>query len=585
MKRFYHIFLFLIIFAQLISCKKPTENIKVIINTSSLFKAPLLIHFQNANSASTTRLGDFEVKITGKDAGLVQMGTGGTNFKAAQGFLPLALRAAARPTSSSPLTFNVYAEIAGFSPISKTISISKDSLLVFNISVIEFSKPAEGTAVAENEAILNAGVTTAVVNFATSTTANLSEKVSVSIPSGTQMQDENKSVINANRLKSNMLLYGSSTPGLASIFPGGLNSLKAVDKNNVPLAGNVNFITAGLLNLSLIAGSTTVVNVSKPIEVSQELENNLVNFNTGAAIKVGDKIPLWSLNEETGVWKVEGEADVIRAASGKLVARYNITDLAKWNLAWSWSAATASIFHNLNINLNPSTTPWVGTYDVQLQTSNGNYLTGFHTYQPDKDFFQVGNMVNGVAVYTTLGGKYGFTLPYVPNITSAKIVVYDQKDKKIAESALFNPTTASNIDLSIAIPIPPEYVDVTANFTGQCTNRNIVAPLTAWVQIHDVTDGSHIYAYVKNGTIDNYNSSGTTSGNDTKVAGSVKLVVGHQYTISSNYGGSNYTSGVFTMAKSDFTLPSTSNNFRAITNYTPSTNVLNISGTLSVECN
>lgn len=579
-------FLCLIVFSLvLFKCKKPTENIKVIINTSSLFKAPLLIHFENANSSSTTRLGDFEVKITGKDADLVQMGSGGTEFRASQGFLPLALKAAARPTSSNPLTFNVFAEIKGFAPISKTITIAKDSLLVYNISVIEFSKPADGTAVVENEVILNAGVTTSVVNFSTSTTVTLSEKVAITIPSGTQMQDENKSLINANRLKSNILLYGSSTPSLTSIFPGGLNSLKAVDKNNVSIPGGINFVTAGLFDLSLTAGTTPVLNVSKPIEVNQELENKLINFNSGLTVKAGDKIPLWSLNEETGVWKAEGDAQVVIGTAGKLMAKYTITHLAKWNLAWGWSASTASVMHTLNINLNPSMTPWVGTYDVQLQTANGNYLAGFHTYQPDKEFFQVGKLVNGMAVYTSSPGKYGFSLPYTPNITNAKVVVYDQKDKKIGESQLFNPTTLSDVNVSVSIPVPPAYVDVTANFTGQCSNRNIIAPLTAWIQIYDLTDEDHIYAYVKNGVIDNYNSTGTSSSNDTKVAGSVKLIVGHQYTISSNYNRSNYTSGVFTMAKSDFTLPSTSNNFKAATNYTESTNTLNITGTLTVECN
>lgn len=557
----------------LTTCKKPTDNISVIVNTSSLFKAPLLIHFENANSASTRKPGDFKVTITGQDADLVQMGSGGTDFKAAKGFLSLALRAHAKPTPANPLTFNIYAEISGYAPVNRTISITKDTTLVFNIPVLEYSKPADGTSVLEVLTPLNNGSTTAVVNLATATTATLAEKATVTIPAATQLQDASKTLINASQLKTNLLLYGTATAALGKIFPGGFYADNVIDKNGVPITDGLNFVTAGLLSIDMVAGSTTVKNFSKPLEVNQELQNGLINFATGNAVKVGETIPLWSLNEQTGQWKEEGVATVLAGTGGKLVARYQVTHLSSWNLSWTWSASTSALLHQLDIHLLPSVSDWSGVYDVQLQTSNGNYLIGFRNYQAEKDLFQLGKFQNGMVVYSAVPGKYGFGLPYVPNINAAKVVVFDQKGAKLGESTLFNPTTASVINVNVNIPRPPEYVGATANFTATCTSMNIVAPLNTWIDIYDVTDKVYTYVYLKNGSFSN------------NEGGVVKLIVGHQYTISSNYNGTLYTTSTFTASKSNFNIPSGSNNLTASVSYNATTNTFEIKGNIDISCN
>src|SRR4051812_9056025 len=92
-------------------CKNPADDINLVVNTASVFKAPVLVHFTNANTTSTTAPSDFSVVISGKDAALVQMGSGETDFKALHGFLPLALKASAAPSNANPITFNIYAEV------------------------------------------------------------------------------------------------------------------------------------------------------------------------------------------------------------------------------------------------------------------------------------------------------------------------------------------------------------------------------------------------------------------------------------------------------------------------------------------
>jgi len=572
-------------------CKKPTEGINLVVSTASLFKAPVLVHFENANTTSTNKPGDFQVTIGGKDAALVQMGSGGNDFKASHGFLPLALTTAASPSSSNPIVFNVRAEIPGFAPIVKNITITKDTVYVYNVPMIEYSKPVNGTTVLQTETAITAGTVAAPVSLVPATTASLPEKATITIPAGTQVMDANNNVINAAQLKSSVVQYGSGTPAIANIFPGGLAPSNVVDAAGAAIPGGVNFVTAGLLSINMTAGTTPVKKFSKPVDIVQELQPGLINFQNGTPVKAGDVIPLWSLNEETGQWKAEGNAAVsLDAVSGKLVAKYAISHLSGWNLDWSWSAFGSynSVVRPLVINLIPSQTPWAGSYEVQLQTSNGNYLAGLHSYRPEYDFFEEGSLVNNNLTYKSVKGKYGFSIPYVPNISSAKIVVYDNKNyAKVAESPLFNPTTTGPVNLNVTVPAPPEYVNITASFTGKCSTKNIVTPITGWFELYDATDFSYTYAYVSNGVIysgsSNNNSSFNVNGS--KVGASLKLAVGHQYAIYTYNNSKFYSTGLFTLTKAGFNIPASSNGFEAKTVYNQSTNTLEIAGNIFVTCN
>lgn len=559
----------------LTTCKEPTDNIVITFNTASLFKAPLLVRFDNANPGSSKKPGDFKVSITGKDAALVQMGTGGTDFKSVQNTMSLALKSAAKPSVDNPLSFVINAEVAGFLPVNKTVIMTKDSVSIFTIPLVEYTKPADGTARLDIETVLNDGATKTALNFATTTNATLAEKISISLPQETAVEDASKKKVISDLLQSTVTLYGRSNSSLNSILPGGLNFLNTLNASGALISGGMNFLTAGLLRINMFASKVTIRNFSKPLEVNQELAAGLVNPLTGQPLRVGETIPLWSLNT-SGYWKPEGNATVYAGTAGKLVARYNINYPTTWNLAW---ASAPNIFSTQSLNINlipPSTNPWTGIYDVTMNTSSGTFLMTFK-YQPATQFFQQAKITNGITTYTTVLGKYGYGLVNVPNVANAKIFVYNASRVKVGESAIFNPTTAKDISITVITPPPPvptkpiEYVAINANFTGKCSNKNVVSPLNAWITINNITNNTSIYTYVKNGIIDN--------------ASNIKLIVGHQYNITSTYNSTSYTSGTFTMAKSNFPVPGASSTFTATTNYVEATNTVTIAGTISLVCN
>lgn len=569
--------LFALVFSLLViwNCKKPTDGLNIIFNTSSLFKSPLMIRFDDASA-----LADFTVSITGKDSALVQMGSGSKIFKVEKGLLPLALKAQAKPTLSNPLIFTINAEIPGYSTVKKTIIISNDSSSVFTIPITRYVKPIDGTVELTVETIINYGKTTSNTSFSTSTNSKLAEKVTVLIPTENEMQSAGKKIINENLLTTKVVLYGTSLTSLNAIFPGHQGTVNAINKDGKRIMWGMNFVSAGLLKINMVAGNTTVSNFSKPIEISQELPVNFINPKTGGLLNAGETIPLWIYDSSYGLFKETTNFATVISQGGKLIAKYTISNPGVWNLAWSTAPTASQVNRPFNINLLQVVTPFTGTYNLLFQNASGIILMEFLSYQPDKDFFKTGTLVNGNISYASIPGKYGYGLPYVPNVSSAKIIVYTQAGKKVGETTNFNPLASNSVDITVdntpVVVIPPTptppiaYLNVSIDLSGRCTNKNIVAPLNSWVTLNDVTNKTNSFFYVKNGKIDN-------------ASGTIKVILGHQYSISVTYEGVTQTSEPFKAEKSDTTVQ-LSSVFEGKTSYTSSTNTLLISGILSKEC-
>lgn len=572
------------------ACKKPTEGINLIVNTGTLAKSPVLLHFSNAKAAATNQPGDFSVKITGRDAALVQMDGGSTDFKVSHGFLPLSLLQKSTPTSANPVMFNVEVAVAGYAPVLKQVIITDESSEVIEVKLLEYANLADGIGFASKTTALTAGTAGADV-ITVSSTATMPRKTTLAIAAGTQMLDGNGNVINASQLTSSVVHYGSETLASLLSFPGGLQARNVVDENGVVIPGGVNFVTAGCLDINMQAGSTKVKKFSKPVQVTEEIDPTIINFIAGRPIAVGDQIPLWSLNEETGQWKREAtSAVVVKNADDKLAASFTIPHLSGWNLDWSWNCfgGFGTVTTGLTINLLPSRTPWIsGGSEIELQTESGGYLIGFHGYVPQTDGFERQNAA-GWYESNTSPGKYGFYLTQVPSIAKAKVAVYSPQGALIGQSAIFNPTTAGTVNVNVTVPPPPDYVDVFVNVKTRCTTKNIDTSPSGWYFMMDVSDYSnygYTYFYLYNGVIYDYsyNNNGQFQINTSGVGGSIKLVNGHKYQMQTYYNNKwMYSEFIFT--KGDFPLPAIEG-LSGTAKYNAATNAVTINGTYNSSCN
>jgi hypothetical protein len=566
--------LYLIIGLSIItSCDKvnPLDSVELTVN-DEIPKSPVLLHFVNANSLSNNQPSEFTVKINGKDANLVKMDGGSTNFQASHGFLPLGLSSNAIPSASNPVTFNVYAEIPGFAPVTQTISITSESKNVIDISAIELANPAPGTSVSVEQAILSDGESKGIT-LKTSQNSSITEITTVNIPTGTKLLDANGLAVSGSQLNSSIVYYSATSPTSYGAFPGGFNPTNVVDENGQSINNGegIHFVSAGLVSINMKAGGSEIKKFSQPVKVSMEVNENTTNFETGENIKEGDTVPLWSLNEQTGAWKKEGIVTLTKNSSGKLVADFETSHLSCFNLDWFFYGSTYNTCNNpLTVKLHIGQGAF-GYYDVALVTPNNQYLAAAH-WEPVYD---------GAVV----------TFPNVANIKKAKIVISDfnlwcnPRLPILAETPLFNPCTQGSIDLTWKGPALPDYVNVTINVTGKCTNKSVKVLPSGWYYLYDYTSAlsgkyGWTFLWLENGVIRySYGSTITNNGG----VYNIKLINGNQYYVYSWNNNNWYESGLFTLNKSNFTLPA-GTGISGSGKYNTTTNTLEIVGTFNSSC-
>ncbi|WP_295796675.1 hypothetical protein [Mucilaginibacter sp.] len=556
------------------SCKKPTENIKLVVNESDLAKAPVLLHFANANNESNNQPGDFDVKISGRDAAMVQIDGGATSgFKASHGFLPLSLTTNAAPSPSAPVTFNVSAQIPGFAPVTQTITITKDTATIVDIGAVEYANPPQGTGVLVHQSALSNGVSNGT-QLTIPAGVGMVESARVNIQDGTQMLDADNQPISASELTSGIVNYSATSPTSYGAFPGGFSPTNVIgaDGKQVNDGFPINFVSAGLLSIKMTAGGTPVRHFSKPLQVWMKLNPNTTNFTTGANIKAGDTVPLWSLDEETGQWKSEGDVTIANDG-GNLVARFETSHLCCFNLDWSWAVyghPYGTCFHPLVVRIHCGAGN-SGIYDVTICTPNNQYLAGAHG-----EFVHDGDVV---------------VFPSVPDIAQCKVVIsnfnlyLNPRLPILAQTGLFNPCGQGSIDLNFGAPAPPSFINVTLNISGHCSNKNINLLPSGWFYLYDAGAAAlhqypWTYAYVYNGIIKYAFGTGITGSNGQY---SIKLLSGDRYYMYAYNSFEWYQSPLFTLAPRDFKFPSVAG-INGSATYNAATNTINISATFSVHC-
>jgi len=531
-------------------CRKPNEDITWSVDTD-VFKSPILVRFVNANNASATQPDNFTVTITGKDADKVIMGSGGTDFKTANGLLPLALSPSANPTPDNPVIFNVYAKIPGFAPVSQTFTVTSDTIPVDHvIMALEYAHPADGTAVLQKSTSLTAGVSGATT-LTTSPEGSMTESATITIPEGTQMLDGNHTLINASSLKSDIVHFGTATQSSMLAFPGGFNPVN-VERNGQNYK-DVTFKTGGFLSIKMSAGNSDVKFFSKPITVQAQLNNELINPETDQPVQVGDTIPIWSMNEETGQWKYEATATAALDGAGKMSIQFQATHLSCWNIDWWFYSSCRNA---LRVNVHITQPGFRPQYELVLVDANGQYLGGLYT---DATWGTVATLYDGMST----------VIPVVPNIGRAKIVVYTRRGdptSKIAETEFFNPCSKRTVDVTINVPGQPERVNVNLFIQAKCTNKKIVANVGTWVYLYKLN------AYWWNWQVI-YISRGQAT---------FQLENGATYFVTTYYNGGYFaTTGIFN--KNNITFPQ-QNGLTGTATYNAGTNTINAYLTFLINC-
>jgi hypothetical protein len=367
------------------SCGK-TEDLTKDVNffvDGDLIKVPLAIQFVDANEANLAQneaqdndnsyFPDFEIKVTGRDAGKVYSMVLSKEFRVEKGIIEFAAKKTDMPTidGSKTLEFTVEATSKSnkYLKVVKSFILTDTSTAVEVIPVINLNAPPKGVSV--TKATIDTDANGAIATQINTNNSASAEKVEVNVPAGTKFYTaDGKELIGKVEVQLVHFNNRDSATSLAA-FPGGFGFDHAIDINGKQTEPG-RFSTYGFIALDMNVGGTPVKNFSGTgLEVTMGINPDSPNPDETGKIQAGDKIPVWSIdvNDIEKGWKEE-VVGTVTGSGNDLKVTFNQKHLSFWNLDIFWnSCPTTSIKF-------PATGVIPGYYYMEAITVNtGSVLT------------------------------------------------------------------------------------------------------------------------------------------------------------------------------------------------------------------
>ncbi len=526
-------------------CKNPAEDVQIIVDTD-IFKSPTLIQFTNAKAGSEGPKA-FTVEITGPGASLVRTPTGGKVFKTAEGLLNLFLDRIADPSPTNPVKFTVIANATGYAPTYQDVVIaSATDPTIYKVPMVEYANPTAGSGVIVSTRVITNGVTSTDISFTTATNAGMAQKSDITVPTGTAFLDAAGQSVGGSQLEARIVYSGYATSGKFSNLAGGGFANNVIGANGQAIVGGVNLVPVGSLSINMFAGSKEVKSFTKPVSIDMEINGSTLNPNTNQPIKENEIIPQWSLNTETGQWKSEGNATIVKNTAGILVARMTINHLTDWVCAFE--STTRLCTTSITIN-RPSATE-------------------------EEDFFftnDIGSLFSSSGKLVMKKGEKTKTFSGDVVKSSYFMITVTAGSEKYVQRALSTTKSFASAYCGVTNTInfveKPDLVEVDVDIKFKCTTKDLLTGINSFITITPIgasSDQASIYSL-------------------TKGIGSGTIVNGVTYKIVASVDGVAYTSQ-FTADKKNFVLP-TGFDLTGTAVYDAGTKRLKINGQVTKSCN
>ena len=307
-----------------LQCTNPVEDVQLKIDGSNIIKYSAVFEVAEANGGATTGL---KVAVTGEDAAAIYDLGGTKNYQINAGMISFGVDPHYNPTATDPIKFDVVISGDGFVTERIPVTILKDQLQQLRaVKVMKVQTPPAGASGANTSTPLVGGATKDPIEVATPTSNGTTEPVKVTLPSGTSFIDASGKPIAGANLVATVMNYNALDEDAVKFFPGG-----SLVQDNVNVGGQemvATFIPAGFVNVEMFVSGTEVKKFSKPITLSMGISPAYQNAITGAPVKAGDMLGVYSYEVGTGKWKFEQNAPVM-VVNGKLAVNFT-TDHLTW---------------------------------------------------------------------------------------------------------------------------------------------------------------------------------------------------------------------------------------------------------------
>ena len=309
-----------------------TDGVVLNVNTD-IFRVPVAVQFLNANTESANVPEDLKVSVEGKDRGLIYSTSGSRDIQAVNGILEIAVDREVALDKQNPIEIRVVAEAPGFIKTVRNLYLNDTSFQTVPVRMAAIQDLPEGSTAVETVFKSDEEGLQEDVEFATAEAPEKEEAGTVAMEKGTKVLDENNNEL-MGKIEAQLVHFDNRSEESLSAFPGGLVASEVIDENGENL-GVTQFVTAGFVSLDMFVKNREIKTFSEPIEMRMGIDPNMMDPATGQKLRVGDEIPVWSLNEETGQWEFESMAKIGANMEGKMEAVFEMTHLSWWNVAFA----------------------------------------------------------------------------------------------------------------------------------------------------------------------------------------------------------------------------------------------------------
>ncbi|EOR95569.1 hypothetical protein ADIARSV_1252 [Arcticibacter svalbardensis MN12-7] len=442
------------------ACKNPADDIRIII-TPNVFNYTTAIKVDDA--AGNALPSNLVIEIAGPDAGAVYTPAGNKSFTVQDGYIYMGIDPHKDPTSGSPLEFNV--KVSGDAILNVNIPFTITAGQGYQlkpIKILNINNPPSGASV-NKPSFSVATLATQDVTISTNTTTS-SLVSTMNIYTGTQFLNAAGQVLSGDRFTSVLVNLDPSTQAGIALFPGGsLTSEAIVNAAGQTISGT--FVPAAITDIEFYVNDLEVKGFSKDVMMIQDINPSYINPKTGAIVKVGDLLEIFSYEVTTGIFKFERTASVISHNNGKLAVTYPINHLTAYIAGYVEGACSSS--------------------SLQL---NATWMTQGVSYPLNIKFMNAQNQVIQDQILNVSSTNTLIPLPVVPTGTSTLIITHSSTG-----AVLFNGSVTVNCGsvISATLTSVAQQPIVTMQLFVRCPGQTVTVSALPTFQLYYRLTGSN----------------------------------------------------------------------------------------------
>ncbi|MDP3462239.1 MAG: hypothetical protein Q8S18_05550 [Bacteroidales bacterium] len=470
-----------------LSCKKlkdVTDGAKLIVDFN-IIETSIDVKLYDAKTGQLIGFDDDKsvtITITGSDKNGVLDATGlqpaNNQYLSQKGILGLALNPNSEytPSSMRTVSFNIVARLEGYLTTSQHVSLSATGKNFVRINMVALDNPPDGVTVLNESGLGNVFNGQLEESVVVTTPGNMAE---LTIPAGITMKDADGIAL-SGPLDILLVHFDNTVDEAMSAFPGGL--MTNVNLMDGSTADGM-FFSAGFVAIEIRDGSGRQAKTFEngTLGLISVVGDNTFNPEAQRNVAAGDVIPLWSYDEETGMWTEEDEL-IIESNEGSFQISAQLSHLSYFNFDWFWTEY-CTYGPEFNFIVNGDVCDCFPLEGVMRRQSDNAVISWLYFWicqdEPVQTFFAPAN----IPVY---------------------IEWFDENNPTITVNAEYQPTMIDNLcqgtPITIYLTAVPYGTIVTAEVEAYCaSDPNFIIRPNFSVYFHKAGDLNLRYAEMVNG--------------------------------------------------------------------------------------